>query len=98
MYIIMYINGNRAHGPHPRSRPEKLGRVGERARLRLPDPEPALRRLPQEALGREAARRRRHRRADPRPRRARPEDRPDAERPRLARTGSLEEIAEGAIE
>ena len=76
---------------------EELGRVGERARLRLPDPEPAVRHL--QAQGREgiAARRRRDRRPDPRPRGARHQDRADAERPRGDGPRRVEAAAQGAV-
>src|SRR6266849_2313493 len=97
-----FLNEKNGVCPHfrrdARSRFEELGRVGERARLRLSDPEPAVRHLQAEKFKGEAARRRRHRRPDLRPRGARRENQPDAERPRGDGPPGVEEAAEGNLE
>src|SRR3989442_8884316 len=84
-------------GRDARSRFEELGRVGERAGLRLSDPEPAVRHLQAQKFEGGAARRRGHRRPDLRPRRARREERADAERPRGDGKAGVEKAAEGNL-
>src|SRR5205814_8105516 len=84
-------------GRDARSRFEELGRVGERAWLRLPDPEPAVRHFQAQEFEGGTARRRRHRRPDLRPRRARREERVHAERPRGDGQAGVEKAAEGNL-